>query len=123
MTKTLQLMMFLAVILYFILLFYFLKKKTLNIKYTLLWIFSGFLMLLLTVFPKILAWFASIVGIYSPANALFAVISFCVICILMSLTAIVSKLNEKVKKLVQAIALLEKRVREMEDSQDRSRFQ
>lgn len=71
-------------------------------------------MLALAVFPKILGWFAVLVGIYDPTNALFAFMFFCVIIILMSITAIVSKLNEKSKQIIQSVALLEKQVRELE---------
>lgn len=71
-------------------------------------------MLLLAIFPEILDFIAQLIGIYEPTNALFAIISFCTIIILMSLTAIVSKLNERLKRLVQAVALLEKRLRELE---------
>lgn len=55
---------------------------------------------------------------YEPTNALFAFMFFCVIIILMSITAIVSKLNEKNKRLIQSVALLEKRVRELERAEE-----
>lgn len=113
-TMRLQIAMLLAVVLYFVLVFHLLKRKSLNLKYTLLWLFSGVVMLLLAAFPHVLSVFAAIVGIYEPTNALFAVIFFCIIIILMSLTAIVSKLNEKSKRLIQSIALLEKRIRDLE---------
>lgn len=111
----LQIAMLIAVGLYFLIVFRLLKKKTLNLKYTLLWLASGIIMLALAAFPQMLGWFAALVGIYEPTNALFAFMFFCVIIILMSITAIVSNLNEKNKKLIQSIALLEKRVRELEN--------
>ena len=114
-SRTLQIVMLLAVAVYFILLYLLLKKRSLHLKYTLLWIFSGVLMLALAVFPRLLDWFAALIGIYEPTNALFSLIFFCVIIILMSLTAIVSKQNERTKRLAQTIALLEKRVRELEE--------
>lgn len=113
-STTLRIAMLLAVVIYFLLVFHLLKKKSLNLKYTLLWMLSGVLMLLLAIFPQILTVFAKLVGIYEPTNALFAMIFFCMIVILMSLTAIVSKLNEKNKRLIQSFALLEKRVRILE---------
>ena len=116
MSITLQAAMLLAVGLYFFLLLRLLKKKSLNLKYTLLWIFSGILMLVLALFPGLLSVVAKLIGVYAPTNALFALILFCVIMILMSLTAIVSKLNERVKRLSQAYALLEKRVREQKEN-------
>lgn len=75
-------------------------------------------MLILAIFPQILNVSAELLGIYDPTNALFAIAFFCVIIILMSLTAIVSKMNEKIKRLVQTIALLDKRIRENEESND-----
>jgi len=110
----LQAAMLIAVALYFLLVLRLLRQKTLNLKYTLLWLASGGIMLMLAVFPQILGWFAALVGIYEPTNALFAFMFFCVIIILMSITAIVSKLNEKSKQTIQAVALLERRVRELE---------
>lgn len=115
-TTTLRVAMLIAIVIYFVLLLHLLKKKSLNLKYTLLWIFSGCLMLFLSIFPQLLNWFASLVGIYEPTNALFAIIFFCIIIILMSLTSIVSKMNEKLKRIIQTIALVEKRVRELEKS-------
>lgn len=111
-----QISVLLAVLVYFILLFYLLQKKSLNLKYTLLWIFSGILMLILALFPGILDWFSTIVGISDPTNALFAVVLFCLIIILVSLTSIVSRQNEQIKRITQTIALLDKRIRESEDN-------
>ena len=120
-TTTLRMVMLVAIVIYFSLLLHLLKKKSLNLKYTLLWIFSGLLMMLLAVFPQVLNWFASFVGVYEPTNALFAIIFFCIIIILMSLTSIVSKMNEKIKRIIQTIALVEKRVREVERSGNNDR--
>jgi len=105
-----------GIALYFILIVYFLKKKALSLKYTLLWFASGFMMLLLIIFPNILYKVADFLGFVSPVNALFAVVIFFMLCILMSITSIVSKLNSKNKSVAQQLALLEKRVRELEKS-------
>lgn len=111
----LRVLLLIAVCIYFIMVFCLLRRKTLNLKYTLLWLASGSVMLILALFPQLLQSFASLVGIYDPMNALFSLIIFCILIILMSLTAIVSKLNRKTKTLIQALALLEKRVRDSED--------
>ena len=113
-TPRLRTAMLVAVFLYFFLVFKLLKRKSLNLKYTLLWLLSGFIMLVLAGFPETLNVFSKLVGVYEPTNALFAIIFFCIIIILMSLTAIVSKFNEKCKRLTQSMALLEKRLREAE---------
>lgn len=110
----LRIFLLIAVCIYFVIVFELLKRKMLNLKYTLLWLASGFIMLMFVVFPKLLQFLSRLVGIYDPMNALFSIALFFIIVILMSLTAIVSKLNKKVKTLIQSIALLEKRVRDLE---------
>ena len=110
----LQILMFLAVVAYFLILWWLLRKRSLNLKYTLLWIFSGAVMLVLSLFPNTLSWLSYQLDIVAPTNALFAIMFFCVIMILMSLTAIVSKLNKKCTRLIQNSAMLEERLRKLE---------
>lgn len=113
-SKKLQIAFLIAVCMYYAVLFYLLKKKSLSLKYTLLWLFSGLVMLVFVLFPELLTWFSVFVGIGVPTNALFAVISFCFILLLISLTSIVSKQTERIKTLTQAVAMLEKRIKELE---------
>lgn len=115
MTQTLQIAALIGVLLYFVCLAVLLHRKKLNLRYSLLWIFSGVFMLILAAFPAILNIFAGVLGIYEPTNALFAILSFCMIMIIVSLTCIVSKLNEQVKQLAQAVAIMEKRLRAGEE--------
>ena len=113
-TSTLRFAMLGAIVLYFVLLVLLLKKKSLSLKYSLLWFFAGLVMLLLALWPGILVALTAALGIQLPVNALFAIMFFCIIIILVSITSIVSKLNSKVTCLSQEIALLEKRIRELE---------
>lgn len=114
MSNLLRIIMGVGVLFYFIIIINLIRRKTLTLKYTLLWMFAGIIMALLLIFPSLLNTFANVTGIYSPVNGLFAVLFFAIIIILMSLTAIVSKQTERIKKLVQYSAFLEKRVRELE---------
>ena len=110
----------LGIIFYFAIIFYLLKKKALMLKYTLLWIFSGIIMAIMLLFPALLKKFSLLIGISTPSNALFAAILFFILLILMSLTSIISRLNEKNIKLIQSVAILEKRVRELENMQTKT---
>lgn len=111
---TLRISLIIGILIYFYILFYLIKRKSLNLKYTLLWIFSGIVMFLITIFPGIMNFITNFLGIVDMTNGLFMVLIFCIILILMSITSIVSKMNEKNKELIQKCALLEKRVRELE---------
>jgi hypothetical protein len=97
---------------------YFLRKKALSLKYSLLWLLSALAMLVLSIFPSVLFFFADLLGFTLASNALFAILLGFVIVILLSLTSIVSRQNEHIKTLTQANALLEKRVRELEGEQN-----
>lgn len=112
-----QIFLIVALVIYFVSLYKLLKERYLELKYTLIWIFAGLLMLVMAIFPKLLDKIAMFFGIYSSVNALFALAIFFILLILMSLTAIASKLNDRTKKLVQQSALLEKRIKEFENMQ------
>ena len=103
-----------AAVLFFVLLGWLLKKNRLSLKYCLLWLLSGIIMLILALFPGVLDWFSHVIGIYSSVNALFAVILFCGMMLMISFTVIVSREKQEIVKMVQRIALLENRIRELE---------
>lgn len=114
MSLSLKIIFLAAIVFYFISVYVLLRKKTLLLKYTLLWILAGIVMTLVVIFPEIIVCFTRFLGIETVTNCLFAMCIFFVILILMSITAIVSKMNEKNKKLVQNCGNLEKRIRELE---------
>ena len=91
----LQVSLIIGIVMYFILLFYFIKKESLNLKYTLLWIFSGIIMLIVAVFPKIMISITHFLGVVEVTNGVFALILFFMLIILMSITSIVSNMKEK----------------------------
>ncbi|WP_195980086.1 DUF2304 family protein [Clostridium butyricum] len=115
MNKTLQISLIIGVLIYFYILFYLMKRKSLNLKYTLLWIFLGITMQIIAIFPNIMIQVTKIIGIADVTNGLFSIILFFILIILMSITSIVSKMNEKNKLLIQQCALLEMRVRYLEN--------
>lgn len=112
---TLRITLCIAVIIYFVIILYYLKKKMLDLKYTLLWLFAGLVMAIMVFFPRLLIKFIALLGIQSNMNGLFLLsLAFCIM-LLMMLTAIVSRTAMKIRTIVQENAMLEKRVRELED--------
>jgi len=114
----LQYFFIIGVIFFFGIIIFFLRKNALSLKYTLLWLISGFIMLIVSIFPVIITFISKILGFQVASNALFVLILGFFLIILLSLTSIVSRQTEKIKTLAQTIALLEKRVREMEEEND-----
>ena len=113
-SANLRIAMFVAIVIYYVIIVALIKKKSLSLKYSIMWLAAGIVMLAMAMFPGILAWITEVLGITLPVNALFALMFFCVIIILVALTSIVSKQNEKIKTLVQNQAMLEHRIRELE---------
>lgn len=112
--QKLQFILIFAIIIYFAIILKLLKDKALELKYTLLWLFAGFIMFIMVVFPELLSTIVHLFGIQDNMNGLYILILAFVLMILMALTSIVSRQSNKTKTLIQEIAILEKRVRELE---------
>lgn len=114
--STLRFVLIVAVICYFIIILYFLKQRALNLKYTLLWLLAGAVMGILVIVPELLTAIIHIFGIQDNMNGLFIFCIGFIIMILLSLTSIASRQNRKIRILTQELAILDKRLRELEAS-------
>lgn len=115
----LQVTLSIAVICYFILILYYLKKRMLELRYTLLWLAAGVVMGVMIFVPELLVKFVRILGIESNMNGLYVLCIAFIIAILMTLTSIVSRQSLKIRTLIQEISMMEKRIRELELKDDR----
>lgn len=118
MRTELQIFLFIGVVCYFILLFYLLKHRRFTLKYSLTWLLSGVVMLVALLFPNLILSITRFVGIETPVNLVFVLCGMVVLLILLSVTAIITKLNQQIHRLTQTQALLEKRLRELEKLQN-----
>ena len=113
--SNLRVVLIIGVIVYFVIILMFLKKRSLSLKYTLLWLLAGVVLGIMVVGPELLSKFIHMLGIVDNMNGLFILCIAFIIMILMSLTSIVSKQAEKIKNLTQTISKMEKRIRELEE--------
>lgn len=95
-------------------LIYYLVRKRLNLRYTLVWLITVTVLLVVSIFPVIVEKFGILIGIVSPANTVFLFATLFMLIIILTLTGIVSHMNSRVYRLTQTQALLERRVRELE---------
>ena len=100
---------------YFLIIVNLVAKKILSLKYSLLWLASCVVLALLVLFPKILLVITRILQIELPINALFLACFIVILLILLSLTVITSKQTNRIRILVQDNALMEKRIRQLEE--------
>ena len=120
MNSSLRIVLSIALLVYYFCIFYFLKKKSLTLKYTLLWLFTGLVMVLVVIFPQALEAVLHAMGIVELTNGLFGLVCFELLIILLSITSIVSMLIDKLRKLVQQCAMYEKRIRDLEERLEQS---
>mgnify|MGYP003784768439 CR=1 FL=1 len=91
------------------------RRRAFLERYALLWLFSGIVLLGLSIWKGALEDLASLVGIAYPPNALFLVAFGFVLVLLLHFSLAVSRLSDQTKVLAQRLALLEERQRHEAD--------
>ena len=112
MTGQLQLFMILGAVALLLIIFAFLKRGYMSVKYSLLWLALSVGLVIAAVFPYVIY---VLLDIEIPVNLVFLLMFCFVLVVLLSLSVAISQLADKCKRLTQANALLEKRVRDLEE--------
>ena len=96
------------------------RRRRLQERYAILWILTALVLLVLSIWRGALESMAGMVGIaYAPA-LLFAITSFFVVIVLLHYSTVISRLSQQNTSLAQAVALLEQRVRRLEEKPTRT---
>ena len=101
---------------YLLIVFSLLKKQKLAVQYAIIWLISGFVLLIFALFPYVVLVLGDILHVINPVNFIFLVTLCFVLLILLSLSVVVSGFALRIKRLTQNAALLERRIRELEDA-------
>lgn len=91
------------------------KKKKLEVKYSIIWLTFSLVMIIFSLFPYIVLVLSDITRVINPVNFIFLTQIIFILLILLSVSAVISGFSRKIKQLAQANAILEKRVRELEN--------
>ncbi len=113
----LRISLLVAIALYFVLIIVLLRKKSFNLKYSLLWMFMAAVMLIMVAFPKLVQFLAHVIGVTLPINAIFMAFIFFILLLLVSLTSIASKQHREIKTLIQSVAILQKQIEDLQNKQ------
>lgn len=95
---------------------YLIKKGKLEVKYSIIWMAFSAAMLVLAIFPYLVLLIGDMVGVIDPVNFIFLAQIIFILLILLSVSAVISGFSQKIKKMAQANAFLERRVRELEEA-------
>ena len=84
------------------------SKKKIDYKYGLGWSLVDIIVIVLAAWPGLLGWIAKVTGVIAPVNMLFFLGFILALTIIFSLSVTVSKLQDKVNRLSQEIAIMKK---------------
>lgn len=96
------------------LLFLLLRRKKLNVQYSIIWLCAAGILLVFAAFPYAVAVLGNIFRFEMPVNLVFTLLFIFILLLLLSLSTIVTGFSERIKRLTQTQALLEDRVRQLE---------
>lgn len=90
------------------------RQRRLMERYSLLWLFASFVLLLLAIFSGLLSDLSSLIGIATPSNALFGVAIGFATLMLLHFSVTISRITDQNKVLAQKLAATEERLRRVE---------
>ena len=114
MTVQFQAYMLLGALVLLAIIFVFLKKGLMTVKYSLLWLGLSIVLVIFAACPYVVFVLRDILDIEMPVNLVFLLMFCFMLVVLLSLSIAITQLADKCKRLTQENALLEKRVRELE---------
>ena len=115
MPEELRLILLLGAVCYLLLIFFLLKAGRLSVRFSLVWLASGAVLLVFAACPYIVYVLREYLNMVMPVNVVFTLLFCFVLLVLLSLSVAVSGFAERIKRLAQANAILEKRVRQLEE--------
>lgn len=114
MPESLRYMLLLGAAVYLLLIFFLLKTGRLSVRFSLVWLASGGVLVVFAACPYIVYVLREYLHMVMPVNVVFTLLFCFVLLVLLSLSVAVSDFAERIKRLAQANAILEKRVRQLE---------
>ena len=115
MTTLFRVILLVCVLVYLAVILVLMRKGRMSLKYSLIWFLAGVVLLVCAFFSQTIRFFTHLLGVYSETNAVFFIGVCFLVLIVLSLTSIVSGQTERIRKLVQSQAILEKRIRDLEE--------
>ena len=89
---------------------FFVVKRKLNIKYSIVWILWSLLTLMMAIFPEMFYGLSDLLGIEMPVNAVFLIMIFLLYLLTFYVYIMISKHNEEIIKLTYEVASLRKQL-------------
>lgn len=82
------------------------RKSQMKIESAISWVFSSFLLLIISIFPQIVIWFAGLLKIQAPTNLVYLIVLIITLATVFSLSIKVSQLEYKISILTEELAIM-----------------
>lgn len=90
-------------------------RTKMNLKYAIVWILWGFVMLVLSSYPGIIDKLSYSIGISIPANTVFLIFIFLLYVMCFYLFIKISTLTSEIKNLIYSVSVLKKKIEEYDE--------
>ena len=96
------------------------KQDKLDEKYSILWLLAGFIILIVSIFPKIIIFFANLTNVYYPPALMFLLAIIVLGTCIIHMSTVVTKQSKMIIRLNQELAILksEKKLKNTENIND-----
>lgn len=94
------------------------RKKKMTIDDSILWTIGAVVVFLIGCFPESIVWLSGLIGVAYPPSLLFLLSFAFILLLVLNHSLTISELKEKNKELIQDAALLDARVRRLEEQVD-----
>ena len=115
MSQTLKIALTIITLIFVLLIIKAIRKKEMNITYSLFWIVIGSLLIVASIVPNFIETISKGLGFETPSNMLFCITIFIAFYLIFNLMVIASKEHKKNIALVQEVSLLKNRLLNLEE--------
>ena len=91
------------------------KQDKLDEKYSILWLLAGLIILIVSIWPRIITIFAKWVNVYYPPALMFLLAIMVLGTCIIHISTVITKQNKMIIRLNQEIAILKNKVNENEE--------
>jgi len=91
------------------------RKQLIKEAYSLIWVFMGTILIVLSLAPSVLKFVSDIIGIAYPPYTLSLVLITAILLILVQYSIVISKQTERIKELTQELSLLAEKMARLQE--------
>lgn len=116
MENRLKIISLIAILFFILMIVNSIRKNNISLKYSLVWLTSGFITVVIIIIPNLLEIMSDLLGFELVSNMIYMIAIMILLMISFCFTVIVSRQTNKIRLLIQEVSLLKERVEILEDN-------